>query len=141
MAQIRNYRNILLLLAVFWTLYFAVYLLRSTAFYEDVTDPKALILYPIRYLTLILVGFFIMGEGRLGLAKTSWKMYLIGFALTFGLSFAGAMINVIIDNQINSNWLVKKEPAYTALQHLVIAVIFAPIVEEIHLFQEPAWLV
>lgn len=94
-----------------------------------VPSPKALVLYPLRYMVIILLGFYIT-RNKIQLASSRLRTYTRALSGTLGLIFIAAATNVFIAHFVET-WLDRSPDKFSVIHHFVLAVIFAPILEEI----------
>ena len=86
---------------------------------------------PLKYLVLFTIGYLIIRRPIALIQRSSVKTYVKALLFTFGLLFLASAINLLIDSYITGDWKEKVEYGFTKYEMLFLAVILAPIVEEL----------
>jgi len=118
-------------LVILHTLLDEVFLsLNGLGVFDQLHDKKRLVTYPIFYILLILVGLKVSGI-KISFRLLSLNKYFHAIGVLFLFMILGVIANKLIEAYLFEHWLLKTSEIIPKFEHLFLAVILAPVLEEI----------
>jgi len=142
---------VLLLIVLFVVLTAFFYMERTYDWFPLTHEERRIYIYPIRYLLLLVGGFMIIRTPIAQFERFRLADYLIYPLIIVGVAILAAILNVNIDRHVSDSWLVKDTNPLPKVNHLILAVFLAPVVEELffrgilfktllNVFQRKEWI-
>lgn len=108
-----------------------ILLLSYSELFDSLAGLRQIILYPTYYILLILVSLKVSRIDKSNFKLVAPKYYLKGIGVLFLFMILGAIANKLIEAHLFEHWLLRTRPTLPQFEHLILAVICAPFLEEI----------